>query len=155
MKPAAYYMKKAIAQAQKSLAAGEVPVGCVIVDQDGIIVGRGYNLMEARATQQAHAEMRAMAQVSRKRGGWRLDGCTVYVTLEPCMMCMGALLLSRVKKIVYGADSPLFGASNSLNYLPTAYTTHSLLASGLQKEACGALLKTFFSNIRHAKKDTT
>jgi|GEM_PF-128929 len=148
-----YYMDQALLQAHISLEKGEVPVGCVIVDGNGVIIGRGHNEMEHGCSQFAHAEVSALAQATKERGGWRLDECTVYVTLEPCMMCLGALLLSRVAKIVYGASSPLFGAVKIVNYLPTAYTTHTLFSQGVLEEQCSAVLKAFFSKIRDAKKE--
>jgi tRNA(adenine34) deaminase len=137
------------------MARGEVPVGAVVVDEHGVIIGRGYNLMESKGTQQAHAELRALAAAAKKRGGWRLDGCTLYVTLEPCAMCLGCALLSRVSTIVYGASSPQFGAVCSFEKLPEQYHAHTVIRVGLQQEACGGILKRFFVNVRTQNaKDT-
>lgn len=148
MKPEIYYMNRALGLAQRSMNRGEVPVGAVVVDEHGVIIGRGYNLMEAKGTQQAHAEMRALATAAKKRAGWRLDGCTLYVTLEPCAQCLGCALLSRVSTIVYGAPSPQFGAVASFEKLPVQYHAHTVIRGGLQQDDCSAMLKRFFVTVR-------
>ena len=148
MKSEIYYMNRALGLAQRSMNRGEVPVGAIVVDPDGIIIGRGYNLMESKGTQQAHAEMRALAAAAKKRGGWRLDECTLYVTLEPCAQCLGCALLSRVGTIVYGASSPQFGALSAFEVLPEQYRAHTVIRGGLQQEACSGMLKRFFVNVR-------
>lgn len=104
-----YYMTHALRYAQKAYQADEVPVGAVLVNPEGVIVANGYNMVETRAQQQAHAEMIAIGRACKKLGDWRLEGYTLYVTLQPCTMCMGLLQLSRVSRLVYGAQSKLFG----------------------------------------------
>lgn len=103
------FMRQALIEAQKAFDAQEVPVGAVIVDASGSIVARAYNQVECQATQAAHAEIGAASCASRKRGDWRLEGCWLYVTLQPCAMCMHFIKMSRFAGLVYGADSPLFG----------------------------------------------
>lgn len=147
------FMTMARGLARRSLSRGEVPVGAVVVDEHGMVIGRGYNLMEAKGTQQAHAELRAMSAAVKKRGGWRLDGCTLYVTLEPCAQCLGSALLSRVACIVYGAPSPQFGATTAFKSLPEIYRVHTIIATGLQQDECVAILKHFFLQIRAKTKE--
>lgn len=149
-----FFMTMARGLAKRSLARGEVPVGAVVVDAQGVVIGRGYNLMEAKGTQQAHAEMRALSAAAKKRGGWRLDECTLYITLEPCVQCLGCATLSRVSRIVYGAPSPQFGAVESFAKLPEIYRVHTTIARGLQQLKCGDMLKSFFSEIRAKIKDS-
>jgi tRNA(adenine34) deaminase len=141
-------MKQARALAKKSLANAEVPVGALITDAHGVIIGRGFNQIESKQTQHAHAEMQAIAQATRKKKGWRLDDCTLYVTLEPCMMCLGSAFLSRVKTIIYGAPSHLFGLSDLHADLPAVYRAHTIIYQGLQQGECSEMLKHFFSEIR-------
>lgn len=148
-----YYMARALGLARRSMARGEVPVGAVVVDEHGQIIGRGYNLMEAKASQQAHAELRALASAAKKRKGWRLEGCTLYVTLEPCAMCLGCALLSRVTTIVYGAPSPQFGAIAASKQLPEPYQAHTVIRSGVSEKACADILRDFFARIRATAKD--
>ena len=147
------HMNEALRQARISLKNNEVPVGAIIVSESGEVIGRGYNRVEKDGTQLHHAEMRAIKRAVAQRGDWRLDGCTIYVTLEPCTMCLGALLLSRVKLIIYGAPSPQFGATNLLGQLPEIYRSHTIIRGGLQQEECADMLKRFFSNVRANKKD--
>ena len=109
LKSDSFYMEKALLQAKKAYSADEVPVGAVIVNKDGKIVSSAYNQVEKKESQLAHAEIQVIRKVTKKVNGWRLQDLTLYVTLEPCMMCMGALILSRVGRIVYGSKSPLFG----------------------------------------------
>lgn len=104
-------MNFAIAQAQKSFEENEVPIGAVIVDKHGKIIAQAYNQVEKKKTQLAHAELQVLAKASKKMKQWRLNDLTIYVTLQPCVMCMGALILSRIGRIVYGAKSPLFGCN--------------------------------------------
>jgi len=142
------FMKMARQLAKKSLAFAEVPVGALIVSPLGTIIGRGYNKVEKDQTQLAHAEMQALKQAARAIGGWRLEDCTLYVTLEPCMMCLGATLLSRVKTIIYGAPSHLFGIEKLMADLPPVYRAHTLIRQGLQQNECGDMLSHFFAKIR-------
>jgi tRNA(adenine34) deaminase len=104
-----YYMQQALEQAQKALGCDEVPIGAIVVDAQGTIIGRGYNQVSRRSQQSAHAEMIAINKASKKIKDWRLNGATMYSTLEPCLMCMGLIQLSRVDKVVFGARSHLFG----------------------------------------------
>ena len=106
-----HYMQNALKQATKAAAMGEVPIGAIVVGPTGKIISRAYNKVEATQTQRAHAEMLALEKAARKTGGWRLNGYWLYVTLEPCTMCLGMARLSRIDGIVYGATSPLFGSS--------------------------------------------
>ena len=103
------FMQQALRQARRAYALDEVPVGAVVVDASGTIIARAYNQAERRHTQTAHAELQALAKAGKKTGDWRLQGCWIYVTLEPCAMCYHAILLSRLQGLVYGAASPLFG----------------------------------------------
>jgi len=146
------YMLAAMRQAKKSLRLGEVPVGAVVVDAQGRIVGRGYNQMEKKSSQQGHAEMQALKKAARHIGGWRLEGCWLYVTLEPCLMCLGCALLSRVKGIIYGAESPQFGAVEMVKALPEAYKP-VIIHGGLQEPMCSDMLKSFFQQVRKEKRD--
>ena len=119
------YMRAALALAREAAADGEVPVGCVIVDAGGRIIGRGRNRRERTHRADAHAEMEAIAEACRARGTWRLDGCTLYVTLEPCPMCAGAIINARVPVVVYGAKEPNFGSCGSvLNLFEERYGHH-------------------------------
>ena len=108
------YMRAALALAHAAAADGEVPVGCVIVDAEGRIIGRGRNRRERTYRADAHAEMEAIAEACRALGTWRLDGCTLYVTLEPCPMCAGAIINARIPVVVYGAKEPNFGSCGSV-----------------------------------------
>jgi len=148
------YMALARQLAARSLRANEVPVGAVIVDANGIIVGRGFNQIEKKQSQLGHAEIQAITQATKKIKGWRLDNHTLYVTLEPCMMCLGAALLSRVKTIIYGAPSNLFGLRESFDLLPPVYRSHTIIGQGLQQDECSDMLTHFFSKIR-SKKETS
>lgn len=144
-----YFMKKALAQAQKAFDVDEVPIGAIVVDPNGIIIGRGFNQVERKHTQRAHAEQLAIGQACSKRKDWRLDGCTIYVTLEPCVMCMGLIQISRIKEVVYGASSPLFGYQLD-NGQPSRLYKKSIKAvrQGVQAEQAAALLKQFFKRKR-------
>ncbi|MDQ5941023.1 MAG: tRNA(adenine34) deaminase [Candidatus Dependentiae bacterium] len=146
------HMTHARRQAQKSLRFAEVPVGAIIVTADGAIVGAGYNRVEKKQSQLEHAEIQALRKAAKAIGGWRLDQCTLYVTLEPCMMCLGAALLSRVKKIIYGAPSNLFGISMLQEKLPPVYQAHTIILQGLQEAECSDMLKHFFLKIRSKKE---
>jgi tRNA(adenine34) deaminase len=148
------YMAMARQLAARSLHNEEVPVGALIVSSEGTIIGHGYNQIEKKQSQLGHAEIQAINQATKKINGWRLDNHTLYVTLEPCMMCLGASLLSRVKKIVYGAPSNLFGISSSIDLMPPVYRSHTIILQGLQQDECSDMLKHFFSKIR-SKKETT
>ncbi len=143
------YMRRAIELAEAAAQMGEVPVGAVVV-YDGQIIGEGANQREAAADPLGHAEMLALAQASKYLGRWRLSECTLYVTLEPCPMCAGALVNSRVTHLVYGARDPKAGAAVSLfNIVNSDKLNHRLaVTEGILKENCGLLLKDFFKKRR-------
>jgi tRNA(adenine34) deaminase len=147
-----FFMQEALAQAQCAAAIDEVPIGAILVNSQGEIVGRGYNSVERDCTQRAHAEGVAIEQASKKLGDWRLTGHWLYVTLEPCTMCMGLIKLSRLEGVVYGADSPLFGfrLDNQQDLWVYKKDAFSII-EGVGKEASAALLKNFFHKKR--KKD--
>ncbi|MDQ5890868.1 MAG: tRNA(adenine34) deaminase [Candidatus Dependentiae bacterium] len=147
-----HHMAQARRLAMRSLRNNEVPVGAVIIAADGTIIGTGYNRIEKKQSQLEHAEMQAIRKAVKVIGGWRLDQCTLYVTLEPCMMCLGALLLSRVKTIIYGAPSHLFGISILNPQLPPVYRAHTIIHQGLQQDECSDMLKNFFVRIRSNKE---
>lgn len=147
------YMKEAIRQAKKAYAIGEVPIGCVIVYEDRII-GRGYNRRTTDKNTLAHAELIAIKKASKKMGDWRLEGCTMYVTLEPCQMCSGAIVQSRMSRVVVGCMNPKAGCAGSiLNLLQMEEFNHQAeLETGVLGEACSQMMKTFFKELRAAKK---
>ena len=143
------YMKEAIKQAKKAYALGEVPIGCVIVYEDKII-GRGYNRRTIDKNTIAHAEMMAIKKASKKMDDWRLEDCTMYVTLEPCQMCSGAIVQSRMKKVVVGCMNPKAGCAGSiLNLLQMEEFNHQVeLEIGVLEEECSALMKNFFKELK-------
>ena len=139
------FMKKALEQAQKAYDADEVPVGAVVVDHDGNIIGRGYNQVEKKDTQAAHAEIIAISKAGKKKGDWRLNGCWLFVTLEPCAMCMNLAILSRIEGVIYGADSPLFGYQLDKDLSFQVYKRDTIsIVSGVGAEQAAELLKDFF-----------
>ena len=142
------YMKEALALAREAAAHGEVPVGCVIV-RDGEIVGRGRNMREEKQATASHAEMEAIADANRRLGTWRLDDCELFVTLEPCPMCAGAILNARVKKVWYGARDDAMGACGGVyNLYMEDFANRPQLVGGILKEACKQVLSDFFSALR-------
>ena len=142
-------MKKALVLAQKAYDNNEVPIGAIVVDSDGKIIGRGYNQTEKKKSQLAHAELQAISQAVKKTGDWRLDGCTMYVTLEPCGMCFHAIGISRISRLVYGAGSPLFGYHLDKNDGVQIYKKHTKdILRGVCKESSQRLLKAFFKKQR-------
>jgi tRNA(adenine34) deaminase len=143
------WMKEALAEAALALEEGEVPVGAVVV-RDGEVIGRGRNEVETRKTATAHAEILAIESASAVTGDWRLDGCCVYVTSEPCHMCLGALYLARAERVVYGARQPRSGACGSVGDLHHAdLNGHRLIVKGgVLEEECLLLLKRFFTRLR-------
>ena len=148
------YMKEAIRQAKKAYALDEVPIGCVIV-QDGKIIARGYNRRHTDNNTLAHAELTAIRKASRKTGDWRLEDCTMYVTLEPCQMCAGAIVQSRMKKVVIASMNPKAGCAGSvLNLLQMAAFNHQVeIERGLLEEECSKMLSKFFRELRERKKE--
>ncbi|MCI9238823.1 tRNA adenosine(34) deaminase TadA [Lachnospiraceae bacterium 50-23] len=147
------YMKEAVRQAKKAYAIGEAPIGCVIVHEDKIIA-RGYNRRTIDKNTLAHAELAAIKKASRKLGDWRLEGCTMYVTLEPCQMCSGAIIQSRMDRVVIGCMNPKAGCAGSvLNLLQMPEFNHQAeLATGVLEEECSQLMKSFFKELRERKK---
>ena len=147
------FMKAAIAQAKKAYALGEVPIGCVIV-YEGKIIGRGYNRRTIDKNTIAHAEMIAIKKASKKMDDWRLEDCTMYVTLEPCQMCSGAIVQSRMKKVVIGCMNPKAGCAGSiLNLLQMEEFNHQVeLEIGVLQEECSSLMKNFFKELREKKR---
>lgn len=142
------YMREALALAREAAEAGEVPVGCVIV-RKGEIVGRGRNRREEKQAVFSHAEMEAMAQANARLGTWRLDGCELYVTLEPCPMCAGAILNARIPWVFYGARDPAFGACGGvLNLFMEAFPHRPQLVGGICGQESRALLSAFFAAMR-------
>ena len=143
------YMREALAEAKAAADAGELPVGCVVV-KDGAIVARARNACEARRDATAHAEMLAIREASRVTGDWRLTGCTLYVTLEPCPMCAGAIMQARVGRLVYGAADPGQGCAGSLYRIPEdpAFPHFCPSDGGVLAGECEALLKDFFKRMR-------
>lgn len=147
------YMLEALALAKEAAAEGEVPVGCVIVRGDKI-VGRGRNRRERDKNALAHAEIEAISDACKNLGGWRLWDCTLYVTLEPCAMCAGAILNARIPKVVYGASDKKFGAVNSVcSLFSMEFNHHPEVESGVMEEASATLLQSFFQNLRLELKD--
>ena len=147
------YMKEAIKQAKKAEKVGDVPIGCVIVHEDKIIA-RGYNKRNAKKTTLAHAELLAMAKASKYIGDWRLEDCTMYVTLEPCQMCAGAIVQARIPKVVIGTMNPKAGCAGSvLNLLKIEQFNHQVdVVYDVLKEECSQMLSQFFKNLRNQKK---
>ena len=147
------YMKAAIAQAKKAYKLGEVPIGCVIV-YEGKIIGRGYNRRNTDKNTLSHAELTAIRRASKVMGDWRLEDCTMYVTLEPCQMCSGAIVQSRMKEVVIGCMNPKAGCAGSiLNILQMQAFNHQVeVERGVLEDECSALLSGFFADLREQKK---
>ncbi len=147
------YMKEAMKQAKKAAAIEEVPIGCVIVYEDKIIA-RGYNKRNLKKNTLAHAEIIAMNKASRVIGDWRLEGCTMYVTLEPCPMCAGAIVQARIPRVVIGSMNPKAGCAGSvLNVLQTEGFNHQVtLETGVLGAECSEMLSGFFKELRKLKK---
>ena len=145
------FMQEALKEAKKAYELLEVPVGCVIV-KDNKIIARGYNQRESRQSSLAHAEMIAIGKACEKLGTWRLEDCDIYITLEPCLMCSGAIINSRINRVVYGALEPKFGAHQSLTNVFEINFNHktSVLPNVLEKES-NELLKSFFKKLRDEK----
>ena len=152
------YMKQALAQAKKALALGEVPIGCVIVFRAGTtearVIGRGYNRRNTDHSTLSHAEITAIRRASKVLGDWRLEDCTLYVTLEPCQMCAGAIVQARVARVVIGAMNPKAGCAGSIyNLFDEPRFNHRVeTVYGVMKEECAAVLKQFFTDLRIRRK---
>ena len=147
------YMKEALKQAKKAYALGEVPIGCVIV-HEGKIIGRGYNRRNTDKNTLAHAEITAINKASKAIGDWRLEECTLYVTLEPCQMCAGAIVQARIPEVVMGCMNPKAGCAGSiLNILEMPQFNHQVkVTRGILEADCSQMLKTFFEELRIRNK---
>jgi tRNA(adenine34) deaminase len=153
MKDDSYWMGIALREARKAADRGEVPIGAVVVGDERVL-GRGHNLREARRDPAAHAEMIAIRKAARKAESWRLSETTLYVTLEPCIMCMGAILLARIERVVFGCYDPKGGAVGSLYDLSGDRRLNHRVAvtAGVRKAECAAILSDFFAALRKQKK---
>lgn len=147
------YMTAAMKEARKAYNLNEVPIGCVIV-REGKIIARGYNRRNTDKNTLAHAELTAIKKASKKCGDWRLEDCTMYVTLEPCQMCAGAIVQSRMQKVVIAAMNPKAGCAGSvLNLLQMPGFNHQVeIVTGVLEEECSAMLSSFFAELREKKK---
>lgn len=145
------FMQNAIDEAKKACSVGEVPVGAVIVFENKII-GSGYNKRETLKNALSHAEIEAINEACKTLGSWRLLNCDLYVTLEPCPMCTGAIINSRIKKIVFGCADPKSGSCGSvINLIDLPYNHKPEIVSGIMRDECSALLSDFFKNLRKSK----
>ncbi len=147
------YMREALRQAKKAYALQEVPIGCVIVYEDRI-VARGYNRRNTDKNTTAHAEINAIRRASKKLGDWRLEGCTIYITLEPCQMCAGAIVQARITRAVIGAMNPKAGCGGSiLNLLEMPEFNHQVsVERGILEEECSTMLSAFFRELRESRR---
>ena len=147
------YMKAALAQARKAEAIDEVPIGCVIV-YDGKIIARGYNRRNTDCSAAAHAEISAIRKACKKLGDWRLEGCTIYITLEPCQMCAGAIVQARIDRAVIGAMNPKAGCAGSiLNILQHPSFNHQVeVERGVLGETCSEMLSSYFKGLRERRQ---
>ena len=147
------FMRAAIVQARKAEKLDEVPIGCVIV-YEGKIIARGYNRRNTDLNTISHAEMNAIRKASKKLGDWRLEGCTIYITLEPCQMCSGAIVQSRIDRCVIGAMNPKAGCAGSvMNLLQVAQFNHQVeITRGVLEEECSSMLSSFFRRLRETKR---
>ena len=147
------FMKEAVRQAKKAAALGDVPIGCVIV-REGKIIARGYNRRMADKNTLSHAEILAIKKACRKAGGWRLEDCTMYVTLEPCPMCAGAIVQARIPRVVMGCMNPKAGCAGSvLDLLHQEGFNHQVeTVRGILEEECSGMMKAFFKGLREKKQ---
>ena len=144
------HMRAALELAKQAAAGGDVPVGCVITDESGAVIGTGCNRREADGSAVAHAEVEAITAACKTRGSWRLEGCTLYVTLEPCPMCAGAMVMSQLSDCVYGAADEKQGCCGSVYDLPgdAALAGTTKWQSGVMAEECGKMMREFFAGRR-------
>jgi tRNA(adenine34) deaminase len=149
----AAFIKQACTQAKKAFAKDEVPIGAIVVSAEGKVIGRGYNQVESSHTQAAHAEFIAIAQAGQQLGDWRLEGCWIYVTLEPCVMCVSLIKLSRLAGLVYGPRSKLFGFHTIIdNEMPfSLYQKELVIVEGIGERESVELLKRFFESKRRTE----
>ena len=151
MLTAEHYMEIAIQQAELAKQKGEVPIGAVIV-KDGQIIAKGYNLRETNKSATAHAEIIAIESACKVLNSWRLDGCSIYVTLEPCMMCAGAIIQSRIQNVYFGGFDKKAGAFGTVEDFSTMNWTHKVnVYAGIMEEECSEILKDFFADLRKTK----
>ena len=144
------FMRQALALAREAAAAGEVPVGCVIV-REGAVVGRGRNRREEKRSAASHAEMEAITQANEALGSWRLEDCELYVTLEPCPMCAGAILNARISRVYFGARDRVMGACGGvMNLFMEDFPNRPALVGGILESACGQVLSDFFQELRRS-----
>ena len=147
------YMTLALERARRAYDLGEIPVGAIVIDPGGNVIGEGWNLREHLQSPTAHAEILAIEQAAKRLGSWRLSGCTLYVTLEPCPMCAGAILHARLDQVVYGASDPKGGAVDSVEHLFTLpYNWTPEVHTGLLQAECAQVLKDFFRELRLKKQ---
>lgn len=147
------WMERAIDEAKKAEALGEVPIGAIVV-KDGNVIGSGYNLRETSCDPLAHAELIAIREASQSLGAWRLTGCDLYVTLEPCAMCAGAIVQARISRVIYGTNDPKAGCAGTLmNLLQEDRFNHQTeVLTGVKQEECSTLLTQFFHKLRQRRK---
>ena len=150
----ARYMRLALEEAAKAYDLGEVPIGAVMIGDDGDVIARGHNMRETWRDATAHAEMIAIREACERLGRWRLSGCTLYVTIEPCPMCAGALVMSRVERVVYGSTDAKAGAVESLfNIVGHAALNHRVeVTAGILQEECAGIMKRFFAERREKRR---
>lgn len=148
------FMQEALKEAEKALSIGEVPVGAVI-EKDGVIIGKGHNMTETSKDPTSHAEVIAIREAAQKLGGWRLLGCRMYVTTEPCSMCAGAMVLARLQKVYIGTADPKTGACGSLmNILQDERLNHYIeIETGIMQQQCEKIMKSFFQKLRKKKSE--
>lgn len=147
-----WFMDAALKQARCAFKKNEVPIGAVVVDERGVIIGRGYNRIEADACQASHAEVIALRKACKKKASWRLNGCWIYVTLEPCLMCLGLIRLSRLDGVVYAAQSPEYGGASQPQAGGALFAKELVIEFGVREEQSLSLLRSFFSHIRKLRK---
>ncbi len=148
------FMQEALREAEKALSIGEVPIGAVI-EKDGVIIGRGHNMTETSKDPTAHAEILAIREAAENLGGWRLLGCRMYVTTEPCSMCAGATVLARIQRVYIGTPDPKTGACGSLmNILQDERLNHYVqIETGIMQKECENIMKSFFRKLRKKKSE--
>lgn len=148
------YMTRALELARRAYDLGEIPVGAIVIAPDGSVIGEGWNLRERLQSPTAHAEILAIEQAAKALGSWRLSGCTLYVTLEPCPMCAGAIMNSRLKRVVYGAFDDKNGACSSVvNLFEERFTHIPFVRSRILMQECGDILTEFFRELRNGSDD--
>ncbi len=147
-----FFMQEALKEAAKAMELKEVPIGAVIV-KDGAVIARGYNLRETSKDPTAHAEILAIREAASVLGGWRLHGCDLYVTIEPCPMCAGAILMARIDRLIVGAMDPKAGAAGSLLNIPEdeRFNHQTAIIRGVLEEECSGIMRTFFRELRKNK----